>query len=235
MLSPAAVQQIQNLRLRLLRALGVTGALIIGLYTAKEWLLALLLKPLMEGPNAPGQVVFSAVPELFFTYLKISTWGGVFLALPYVFYELWGFISPGLYARERRMIWPLLVAVPLLFYAGGLFAYFFVTPAALGFFLSFSQPGITALPQVGDYLKLLFNFSFALGLAFNMPVVLVLLVRVGILSAETLRRGRRLAVVLVFVFAAFVTPPDPLSQILLALPLIALYEAAILATKWLKL
>jgi sec-independent protein translocase protein TatC len=174
------------------------------------------------------------VPELFFVYLKVATWGGLFVALPYLFFELWGFMAPGLYPHERKRLWPALVAIPALFYVGGAFAFWVIVPGALSFFLSFSQPGVVGLPALGEYLKLMFNLCFAVGLAFNLPVVLVLLVQVGVLSVEKLRKGRRLAIVLILVFAAIVTPPDPFSQVIFALPLLALYELAIVTAAWLK-
>lgn len=222
-----------ELRQRLLAVMGLLGAAVVVLYTFKDILLGWLLMPLMKGPTAPGQIVVSSVPELFFVYLKITTWGGVFVTMPFLLFQLWRFVAPGLHRHERRWVAPMLCAVPVLFYAGGAFAYFVVLPLAMNFFLSFAQPGVSALPNVSEYLGMLFNFSFAFGLAFNLPVFLLLLIKVGILSVEKLRRWRRFAIVIIFVFAAIVTPPDPFSQIFLAVPLIVLYEAAIWAGVWL--
>ena len=233
-MSPALIKHLNELRRRLLGVMLVIGIAMVGLYALKERLLELLLRPLTHSPDAPAQIVFSSVPELFFVYLKITTWGAVFIGMPYLLFQIWRFLSPGLYAHERRWVGPLLAAVPVLFYTGGVFAYFVVLPLALKFFLSFSQPGLTALPNVSDYLKMLFNFSFAFGLAFNLPVFLLLLVKVNILSIDKLVRGRRFAIVLIFIFAAVVTPPDPFSQIFLAVPLIALYEGAIWAARWMN-
>lgn len=234
MLSARALSQLQDLRVRLLRCCGVATLAIVGLYLFKVQLLEALLAPLLKASATPPLVVLSGVPELFFLYLKITTWGGIFVALPYMFFEVWRFIAPGLYPHERKFVLPALVAVPLLFYSGGVFAYFAVVPAAMRFFLSFSQPGVVAMPNMSEYLRVLFNMSFALGLAFNMPVVLVLLVRVKILKVEQLVKWRRFAIVAIFIFAAVATPPDPLSQVLLAVPLMLLYEGAILASKALK-
>ena len=213
--------------------MAVMAVAMVVLYVFKEELLGWLLSPLMKGPAAPGQIVVSSIPELFFVYLKITTWGGVFVAMPFLLFQLWKFMAPGLYGHERRWVGPMLSAVPVLFYAGGAFAYFVVLPLAMNFFLSFAQPGVSALPNVSEYLGMLFNFSFAFGLAFNLPVFLLLLIKVGILSVEKLRRWRRFAIVIIFVFAAIVTPPDPFSQIFLAVPLILLYEGAIWAAVWL--
>lgn len=225
---------IDTLRLSLLRIAIVMIGLMVFLFCVRERLLNVLLHPLLVNPNAPAHIVFSGIPELFFVYLKIATWGGVFIGLPYAFYELWRFLSPGLYSHEKHWVWPLLVAVPLLFYLGGVFAYVVVVPSALSFFLGFYQPGLEALPNLSDYLKFLFSMCFAMGAAFNLPVILVLLVRVGILQVEQLKRFRRFAIVLIFIVAAVMTPPDPFSQIAMAVPLVLLYEAAIFAAARLK-
>jgi sec-independent protein translocase protein TatC len=232
-MTPETIKYLQELRGRLLAAMGVMALAMVALYVLKEQLLGWLLLPLMKGPTAPGQIVVSSVPELFFVYLKITTWGGVFVAMPFLLFQLWRFLSPGLYGHERRWVGPMLAAVPVLFYAGGAFAYFVVLPLAMNFFLSFEQPGVSALPNVSEYLGMLFNFSFAFGLAFNLPVFLLLLIKVGILSVEKLKRWRRFAIVIIFIFSAIVTPPDPFSQIFLAVPLIVLYESAIWAAVWL--
>jgi sec-independent protein translocase protein TatC len=226
MIPAATLQHFQNLRFRLLRTLAVMAALMAGLYMVKEELLSLLMAPLMHLPHAP-QVIVTGVPQLFFIYLKVCTWGGVFLGLPWLLAEVWRFLSPALYGHEKRVLLPALLAVPILFYGGGLFAFFLITPAALSFFFGFAQPGVVAYPTLGDYLSFLTTMSFAFGLAFNLPVILLLLIKVGLIKVETLRRYRRLAIVLIFVISAVLTPPDPLSQILMALPLLALFEVTL--------
>lgn len=224
-----------EIRQRLLVVFAAVGVAMLMIYLMKEELLELLMRPLTTNVHAPQQIVFSSVTELFFVYLKITTWGGLFVGMPFLLFQVWRFLAPGLYSHERRWVKPMLVAVPVLFYSGGLFAYFVVLPLALNFFLGFSQPGVSALPNVNDYLGLLFNFSFAFGLAFNLPVFLLLLIKVGILDVDKLRRWRRFAVVAILIFAAVVTPPDPFSQLFLALPLMVLYEGAIRAAVWLGL
>ncbi|PZP39064.1 MAG: twin-arginine translocase subunit TatC [Pseudomonas fluorescens] len=234
MMSPALVAQLNELRWRLILVLAFMVLAMLAVYAFKVPILNGLLEPLLNHPEAPKDFVVSSVSELFFIYLKITTWGGVFVMMPFLIFQIWKFISPGLYSHERTWVRPLLAAMPVLFYGGGVFAYFVVLPLALGFFLSFSQPGVTTLPNVTEYLGLLFNFSFAFGLAFNLPVFLLLLVKVGLLSIEKLVRWRRFAIVIIFVFAAVVTPPDPFSQIFLAVPLIGLYELSILAARWMQ-
>ncbi len=228
----STLKAVAEARGRLVRVLLAMLAGMGILYAFKEPVLNILMLPLTRNEFAPKQVVFTGVSELFFVYLKICTWGGVFVGMPFLLFQAWRFIAPGLYKHERKWVAPLLAAIPVLFYSGGLFAYFIVLPLALRFFLSFAQPGVEALPNVRDYLDMFFNFAFAFGLAFNLPVFLLLLVKVGILSVDLLRRWRRFAIIAIFIFAAVVTPPDPFSQLFLALPLILLYEGAILAAVW---
>ncbi len=231
-MTPAVIRHLQELRTRLLWAFAFLGVAMLGIYIFKEALLDILIIPLTRGELAPEDIVISSVTELFFVYLRITTWGGLFLTMPVLLFQIWRFIGPGLYSYEKRWVAPLLMAMPVLFYTGGLFSYFVVLPLALNFFLGFSQPGLTLLPNVSDYLKMLFNFGFAFGLAFNMPVLLVLMIKIGITSVAKLRAWRRFAIILIFIFSAIVTPPDPFSQLFLALPLIVLYELAIIAAVW---
>lgn len=234
-ISPAALTHIDDLRKRLIRSFVAIGVGITLLYIFKEPLFEALLAPLHNLANPPLRVVYTGVAELFFLYLKVATWGGVFIALPYVLWEIWGFLAPGLYDREKKMFGPLLFAVPFLFYAGGLFAFYGAVPAALDFFMGYEQAGLTAQPSIREYLSFLFTMAFAFGLAFNLPVFIILLVRMGLLSLAQLRSQRRLVVVIVFIVAAILTPPDPVSQVMMAIPLYALYELAILWARWLKL
>ena len=231
-MNPKTLAHLAELRRRLIVTLVILCVAMGGVYAAKEPLLDVLLRPLMATPNAPQTLVFSAIPELFFAYLKITVWGGVFLTLPVLMYHIWRFFAPGLYQHERQAVLPQLIAAPVLFYGGGCFAYFGVLPLALKFFLGFTQPGVSALPNVTEYLGLLFNFAFGFGLAFNLPVVLVILMQLGVLEPAQLARWRRFAVVAVFVVATIITPPDPFSQLMLALPLVGLYEVAILIGRY---
>lgn len=221
-----------ELRHRLIVTLVILCVAMTGVYVLKEPLLTFLLKPLLATPNAPQTIVFSAIPELFFAYLKITVWGGVFITLPILMYQIWRFFAPGLYKHEKKAVLPQLIAAPLLFYGGGAFAYFGVLPLALKFFLGFNQQGVSALPNVTDYLGLLFNFAFGFGLAFNLPVILIILMQLGVFKPEQLARWRRFAIVAVFVVATIITPPDPFSQLMLALPLVGLYELAILIGRY---
>ena len=183
-------------------------------------------------------MIYTALYEAFFTYLKVAFFGAVFFSFPMWATQLWLFVAPGLYRSEKRAILPFLIASPFLFVLGAAMVYYFIFPLAWQFFISFeTPPGSGGIPvqleaKVGEYLSLVMHLILAFGIAFQMPVLLTLLCRVGILSVESLRKGRRYAIVGMFVFAAIITPPDIISQIGLALPLILLYEISILAAVW---
>jgi sec-independent protein translocase protein TatC len=192
--------------------------------------------------NRTGQdrrLIFTALTEAFFTYLKVAFFGGAFIAFPIIAMQLWLFVAPGLYRSEKRALAPFLVATPVLFIMGAALAYYFVFPTAWSFFLSFETPnGAGGLPielqaKVSEYLSLVMQLIFAFGIAFQLPVALTLLVRVNILSVATLSRYRRYAYVGTFVVGAVLAPPDVITQSGLAISLILLYELSILMARWL--
>ena len=197
--------------------------------------LARPLVNLMDLENGQG-FIYTALQEAFFTELKIAFFFSVFFAFPLISIQIWKFIAPGLYKNEKKAFLPFLVATPILFFAGGSLVYFFIAPIAWNFFLSYQNMSTSGVPirleaKMGEYLSLMMRFIFAFGLAFQLPVVLGLMAKVGIVSYQSLKKFRKYAIVIAFLSAAFLTPPDPFSQISLALPIILLYEISIYIAK----
>ena len=190
------------------------------------------LADLWQGQTSK-RLIYTALHEKFFTDIKIAFFAGTFLAFPIIANQLWKFIAPGLYQQEKRAFLPFLLATPVLFFAGGAFVYYFVFPVAWAFFAGFEQAAvggnlaIELEPKVNEYLSLVMRLIFAFGLSFELPVLLTLLTRSGLVTVEMLKQKRRYAVVLAFIAAAILTPPDPLSQVALAIPIILLYEISI--------
>lgn len=226
-----------ELRTRLLRcvaALFVT--FLVCLYFADP-ILGFLVQPLKDAfPQGQGQLIFTKLYEVFFVELKVALFAGFCLSFPIIANQLWAFIAPGLYAREKRAFLPFLLATPVLFGAGAAFAYYLVMPTAFAWMLSFQGEAggldIQALPSASDYLGLVMQFILAFGFSFLLPVLLLLLHRAGIVTHAQLSKSRRYVIVLIFIIAAVITPPDPGSQFLLAVPLMILFESAML---WMKM
>lgn len=233
-----------ELRQRVLLAMGGFVLAFIVCYVFSKQIYGFLAAPLatilQEQTGAERRMIFTALYEAFFTYLKVALWGAMMISFPWWATQLWLFVAPGLYRSEKRAVAPFLVATPFFFAAGAAFCYYFVIPAAWRFFLSFESPaGPGELPiqleaKVNEYLSLVMRLIFAFGFAFLMPVGLVLLARVGIITPEGMAAKRRYAIVGMFVLAAVITPPDVISQVGLALPLILLYEGSIIAARLLR-
>jgi len=184
-----------------------------------------------------AQLIYTAPQEFFFTQVKVAMFGGLVIAFPIIAAQIYKFVAPGLYKNERQAFLPFLIASPILFLMGGALVYFFFTPMVMWFFLSMQQaPGhdeiaISLMPKVSEYLSLIMTLVFSFGLVFQLPVITTLLARVGLLTSQWLAEKRKFAIVLAFVVAAVLTPPDPMSQIGLALPTILLYEISIYAAR----
>ncbi|MCW8086291.1 twin-arginine translocase subunit TatC [Sabulicella glaciei] len=236
------IEHLMELRQRLLWSIGAfILAFAVCYYFSTQiygFLAAPLANILQEQGGGDRRMIFTALYEAFFTYLKVAFFGALFFSFPIWATQLWLFVAPGLYRSEKRAILPFLLASPFLFVLGAALAYYFVFPMAWHFFISFETPaGETSIPiqleaKVSEYLSLVMHMILAFGIAFQMPVLLTLLCKVGILNVDSLRKGRRYAIVGMFVLAAIITPPDVISQVGLALPLIVLYEISILAARW---
>ena len=225
-----------ELRKRLLRAILALGvAFAVCFYFAAE-IFEILVRPLAAAfPEGEGRLIYTKLYEAFFVEIKVALFAAFFVSFPIIANQLWAFVAPGLYAREKKAFLPFLIATPVLFIAGASLAYFVVMPTAFRWFIGFegTTAGIPqeALPAMGDYLDLVMRFILAFGASFLLPVLLLLLNRAGLVTREQLTRARRFVIVGIFVVAAVITPPDVVSQIVLAIPLILLFEGSLLLMK----
>ncbi|MEQ8818034.1 MAG: twin-arginine translocase subunit TatC [Thalassobaculum sp.] len=208
-------------------------------YWAAEPIFTFLVQPLADitAGQEGRRMIYTALHEAFFTYIKVGFFFAACVSFPIVSLQIWKFIAPGLYKHERRAAIPFMVATPILFTMGAAMVYYIVVPLAWQFFLGFEHPGgngdlpLVLEPKVDQYLSLVMRLIFAFGVAFELPVLIVLLAKVGIVSVEGLRAKRKYAIVIAFVAAAILTPPDVISQVMLAVPIIVLYEISILCAR----
>ncbi len=233
------IEHLIELRQRLLKSVvAILIAFVVCFFFASD-IFNILIVPYERAAGAQRSIelIYTAPQEYFFTQLKLALFGALFIAFPVVATQIYMFVAPGLYKNERRAFLPFLVATPILFLIGAALVYFMVMPLAMSFFLSMEQAGgegkasIQLLPRVSEYLGLIMILIFAFGLVFQLPVALSLLGRVGLITSETLRKRRKYAVVIAFIAAAVLTPPDPISQIGLALPTLLLYEVSIISVR----
>ena len=190
--------------------------------------------------NLDRRLIFTALHEAFLTYLKVAFFASFFITSPIFLTQLWKFVAPGLYKNEKQALLPYLILTPVLFILGGALVYYLIMPLAIKFFLSFESPadvGAIAIQleaKVNEYLSLIMRLIFAFGISFQLPVVLSLLARIGIVDSEYLKKRRKYVVVIIFAAAALLTPPDPITQIGLAIPLLILYELSIFSVKFIE-
>ena len=230
------ISHLTELRSRLIHSFIFLFVFFILCYFFAEYLYGFLVEPYAQAVKNDGterRLIFTALQETFLTYLKVAFFASFFITSPFILIQVWKFIAPGLYDHEKSAIMPYMVVTPILFFLGGALVYYLIMPLAIKFFISFESSGlITNLPiqleaKVNEYLSLIMKLIFAFGLSFQLPVVLSLLARVGVVDSEFLKKRRKYVVVIIFTAAAILTPPDPITQIGLAIPLLILYELSI--------
>ncbi len=222
-----------ELRNRLVRCVLVLAVAFAGCFYFADEIFAILVRPLAQAfPPGEGKLVYTKLYEAFFVEIKVALFAAFFVSFPVIANQLWAFVAPGLYSREKKAFLPFLLATPVLFTAGASLAYFVVMPTAFRWLLGFQGEAggipVEALPAMGEYLSMVMHFILAFGISFLLPVLLLLLNRAGIVSREQLTRSRRYVVVGIFIIAAVATPPDVVSQLILAIPLLLLFEASLL-------
>lgn len=221
-----------ELRTRLLHSAIALLLVFICLFPWASELYTLLAQPLLAKLPKGGQMIATDVTTPFFVPLKVAMMAAFLIALPYILYQIWRFVAPGLYAHEKQLVWPLIVASTLLFFCGMAFAYFGVFPVVFGFITTSAPQGVAVMTDIDKYLSFALAMFMAFGIAFQVPVAVVLLVRMGFVTVEKLRDVRPYVVVGAFVVGAIFTPPDVVSQFMLAIPLWFLYEAGIVVAAW---
>ena len=234
------VEHLVELRSRLVKSFIYLFIFFIICYFFSENIYRFLVEPyanVVKDDDVNRRLIFTALHETFITYLKVAFFTAIFITSPIILTQIWKFIAPGLYKNEKKALLPYLVATPTLFLLGGMLVYYLVMPLAIKFFLSFETGSdISGLPiqleaKVNEYLSLIMRLIFAFGISFQLPVLLSLLARVGFINSEYLKTRRKYVVIIIFIVAAILTPPDPITQIGLGIPLLILYELSILSVK----
>lgn len=230
--SESFIAHLVELRSRLIKAVGAVLLVFVCLFPWASKLYTLLAEPLLSKLPKGGQMIATDVTTPFFVPLKVALMAAFLIALPYILYQIWRFVAPGLYEHEKRLVWPLIIASTILFFCGMAFAYFAVFPIVFGFITASAPTGVAVMTDIDKYLSFVLTMFMAFGMTFQVPVAVVLLVRMGFVTVKKLREIRPYMVVGAFVVGAIFTPPDVVSQSMLALPLWLLYEAGIVVAAW---
>ena len=232
------VEHLTELRSRIIKSIIYLFIFFVVCYFFAENIYNFLLAPYADAvrdDTINRRMIFTALHETFITYLKVAFFAAMFVASPIILTQIWKFVAPGLYKNEKRTLLPYLIATPVLFLVGGMLVYYLIMPLAIKFFLTFeTSTEITSLPiqleaKVNEYLSLIMRLIFAFGISFQLPVLLSLLARVGFIDSQYLKKRRKYVIVIIFAVAAILTPPDPITQIGLGIPLLILYELSILS------
>ncbi len=222
---------LEELRKRLIRCF---IAVMIGFgisYGFKEKLFAILTRPLMQVMDEGDTLIFTGIPEAFFTFLKVSLLSGLLLAIPVIMYEFWMFIAPGLYKNERKLMLPIVIISSFFFIGGALFGYFIVFPYGFQFLLGFATETLRPFPSMKEYLSFSAKLLLAFGFVFELPIVITFLARIGLVTVDFLKKNRKYAVLIFFVGSAILTPPDVVTQVMMSIPLMILYEISIVGAR----
>lgn len=224
---------LEELKKRLVRSLIAVGIGFVVCYYFKEWLFQIITRPLLKVMPRDSYMIFTSLPEAFFTYMKIAFFCSLFMTAPFWLFQIWRFISPGLYPREKKYVLPFVFTSSFLFIGGILFAYFLALPPAFGFFVEFSTESLRPMFTMREYLSFSLKLLLAFGVSFQLPVFIFFMTKLGIVNSRMLAKQRRYAILIIFVAAAVLTPsPDAFTQIIMAIPLMILYEMSIYVAKF---
>jgi sec-independent protein translocase protein TatC len=222
---------LDELRKRLIVCAIAVGAGFVVSYIFSKHLFSFLILPLTKVLPDESTLIFTSLPEMFIAYIKVALIAGIILAVPVIFYELWMFVAPALYRGEKRYVVPFVVFSTILFVVGSLFGYFVVFPYGFKFFIGFATEDIQALPSVKQYFSFAIRLLLAFGLVFEMPVAVLFLTKIGLITPESMKKYRKFSILGSFVLSAILTPPDVATQLMMALPIITLYELSILISR----
>lgn len=232
--SETLIAHLLELRSRLLHSVAALLLVFLCLFPWAAELYTLLAQPLLDKLPKGGQMIATGVTTPFFVPIKVAMMAAFLISLPYILWQIWRFVAPGLYSHEKRMVWPLVFASTALFFSGMAFAYFAVFPVVFGFITGVAPVGVAVMTDIDEYLSFVIGMFMAFGITFQVPVAVIVLVRMGVVTVEKLREIRSYVVVGAFVVGAIFTPPDVVSQFMLAIPLWLLYEAGIVVAAWTK-
>jgi len=222
---------LQGLRKRLVASAVAVGVGFVITYIFSEYLFKVLASPLKANMAPEGKLIYTGLPEMFFIYIKVAFVAGIMLASPYVFYQMWMLATPGFRQRQRRLVLPFVLLSSVLFIGGGLFGYFIAFPLGFQFFLGFESQYLQSLPSVKQYFSFSIKLLLLFGVIFEIPVAVFFLTKAGIITPQGMKKNRAYAMLAIFILAAIVTTPDVITQVMLAIPLIALYEVGILVSR----
>ena len=222
---------LEELRKRIIICLIAVVAGFLLSYNFAETIFALLVQPLKEQLPAESWLIFTGLTEAFVVYLKLAFYAGLILASPVILWEVWCFVAPGLYDHEKKYVFPFVISASLLFFTGVSFCYLVVFPFSFKFFMSYSTDTLKPLPAMKEYLSFAFQILLAFGIIFELPVFILFLAKLGLVTERMLRQQRKFAIVIIFIVAAVLTPPDVFSQCLMAAPLLLLYEISIIVAR----